>query len=136
MQFYRTPDRVSPTDVSLRPPRIGAGAAIALTFLIVGLSFWIDPTVIHRSQVGQDAEPWAHIWNTLYILGGTAVLAGRWHTRHVIGAEVLGVCLLAGGWLMNLTAVWTLHGIDARSLTYVVFVWWAYTRYRDLMARV
>src|SRR3954452_568889 len=127
--------RASRTDVSLWPPRIGAGAAIALVFVIVGVSFYIDPAVILRAPVGRHTEPWAHVWNALYITGGLAVLAGRLRGRAVLGAESLGVSLLGAGWLMNAIAAFYFQGFDGRSCTYLVFVWWAYSPYRALEGR-
>lgn len=123
------------TDISLRPARIGAGAAIALVWVLVGITFWANPESIIRSQAGHSSEPWAHIFNALYILGGVAVLAGRWRNRGILGAESLGVCLLAAGWMMNAVVVWTLQGVDLRSCTYLVFTWWAFTRYRSIEGR-
>lgn len=125
----------SANDISLRPPRIGAGAAIALVYLIVGVAFWLAPDTLLRSLVGQVVTPWAHIWNTLYIVGGSAVLAGRVRGYQILGAENFGVCLLAAGWALNALCVWSFQGFDPRSLVYVVFIWWAYSQYRRLEGR-
>lgn len=123
------------TDISLRPFRISAGAAIALVFVIVGISFYIDPAIILRAPVGRQTEPWAHIWNGLYIVGGLAVLAGRFRRHRVLGAENLGVSLLGAGWLMNAIAAFYVQGFDLRSCTYLVWVWWAVSQYRALEGR-
>lgn len=129
------PDITTPADIGLRPARIGAGAAIALVFVIVGISFYIDPAVILRAPVGKQTEPWAHVWNGLYITGGLAVLAGRVRGHSILGAEILGVSLLGAGWLMNAVAAFYVQGFDPRSCTYLIFAWWAFSRYRTLEGR-
>lgn len=123
------------TDITLRPLRISAGAAIALVWVLVGISFYIDPSVILRAPVGRVTEPWAHVWNGLYIVGGLAVLAGRFHRHRVLGAEALGVYLLGAGWVMNAIAAFYVQGVDLRSTTYLVFAWWAYSRARAIEGR-
>lgn len=123
----------APTDISLRPFRLGAGAALALIFLIAGIAFYIDPSTALRSQVGQTLWPWDYLWNGLYILGGLAVLAGRVHGHRIEGAEILGVCLLSAGWLTNLIAVLYVQGPGIRPVIYLVACWWGYSRYQDLL---
>ena len=123
------------TSLSLRPARIGAGAAIALVFVIAGISFYIDPSVILRGPVGHKVEPWAHVWNAIYIVGGLCVLAGRIKHRHIAGTESLGVCLLAAAWLMNAIAAFSTQAFDLRSFNYLIFAWWAFSQYRALEGR-
>lgn len=129
------PRQGAATDITLRPPRISAGAAIALMWLIVAISFYIDPTILVRSQVGQSVEPWDYVWNSLYLVGGIAILVDRWHRHPAVGAEILGVCLLAAGWSINLLAVLYTQGFAPRVLVYAVMIWWGYSRYRQLLGR-
>lgn len=76
---------------------------IALSAVLAGVTFFIDPSSLADSSVGQRTQGLAVAWSALYAGGGLAIVTGM--VRPVVRLELAGLSLLASAIAINAIAI-------------------------------
>jgi hypothetical protein len=92
---------------------------IALSAVVAGVTFFVDPASLASSSVGQRTELLAFAWSALYTGGGLAIVAGM--LRPAVRLELAGLSLLASAIAINAVAIFSIHAVAgvAAAATYM-----------------
>jgi uncharacterized membrane protein len=95
----------------------GFVALVAILFLVVSVSFFLDPNQLGRA-IGH-VPPWDDYWNAFYLVGSALVLIGLFSRR--IAIEAAGHILLVPGLVINFLIAAAILGFSSSTLLTVVF---------------
>jgi len=77
--------------------------ALALLAVAAASIFFLDPTALQRSAIGQALHPFDYVWNLLYLLAGISIVVGLVVPKPRI--ELAGLAFLATSVAINIVAI-------------------------------